>query len=75
MLTTVDNPWDPFTQFSEWFVFDVQHGYNSSGLLARVLRSSDNLSEPDQQIALEKAIDEIVEINVLGIFRKVSREV
>lgn len=73
MLTTVDNPWDPFTQFTEWFQFDVSHGYNTSAYLARIVRSSDDMSEAVQDQALENAINEIVEFNLLGIYKKVSR--
>lgn len=74
MLTTVDNPWNPFTQFPEWFAWDDGHGYNSSGLLARVLVTSNELSDADQAFALNSAIDEVVRENVTGLFRKVSRE-
>lgn len=73
MLTTIDNPYDPFTQFKEWLGYDMTAGYNSSGLLARLTITSDDLSETDQQKAIENAIDEIVKENVLGIFKKVKR--
>lgn len=72
MLTTVDNPFDPATQWDDWFAFDSLHGYNTPGLLARIARSSDELSEADQDIAIEEAIDEIVRENVLGNLRKVE---
>lgn len=71
MLTTVDNPFSPFTQFNEWFAFDTIKGYNSSGLLARVTVTSDELSEADQNVALENAIEEIVRENVSGMHRMV----
>lgn len=70
MLTTIDNPWDPFTHFSEWFAYDEAAGYHSTSLLARIALSSDELSETDQQLAYEQAIDEIVQENALGLHRK-----
>lgn len=73
MLTTIDNPFDPFTQFDEWFAWDRQAGYNSPSLLARIANSSDELSDTDQVVAINEAIDEIVKENVSGMFRKVSR--
>lgn len=73
MLTTVDNPYNPFTQFRQWLVWDDAQGYNTSGLLARILVTSDELSDADQAVALNNAIDEVVRENVLGLFRKVSR--
>jgi len=71
MLTTVDNPFDPFTQYDEWYRFDTSAGYNSCALLARIVRTSDELSEPDDSAAIEAAIDEIVRENVSGMHRKV----
>jgi hypothetical protein len=72
MLTTVDNPFDPFTHFDEWYAFDEAAGYNTSSFLARIIQTSDSLSEADESVAIETAINEIVDMNVLGIYRKVS---
>ena len=72
MLTTIDNPYDPETQWDEWSAYDTSHGYNTSGLLARIALSSEELSDADQDDAREQAIDEIIKENVLGIFRKVK---
>lgn len=73
MLTTVDNPFDPFTQFDEWLAYDIQLGYNTSAFLARIAKVSNDLSLPDQDKAIQDAIDEIVKENVSGMWRKVSR--
>lgn len=73
MLTTVDNPYDPFTQWDEWFAWDQSAGYNTPGMLARIAKSSDELSEADQHLAIQLAIEEIVRENVLGVWRKVQR--
>lgn len=72
MLTTVDNPYDPFTAFDAWYAWDVAHGYNTSALLARVVATSTELSEADQSLAIEHAIDEVVFYNVSGVHRKVA---
>lgn len=71
MLTTSDNPWNPFTQYDEWFAFDARAGYNTPGLLARVAITSNELSEADQAHAIDLAIDEIVRENVSGMHEKV----
>jgi hypothetical protein len=75
MLTTYDNPHDPFDDFPAWYAFDVSSGYNTAGLLARIVVDSDQLSEADQDRAIEVAIEEIVRENVSGVHRKVEREV
>lgn len=73
MLTTVDNPFDPFTQFDEWLAYDTRLGYDTPGMLARITIISNDLSEPDQALAIQNAIDEIVAENVSGMWRKVSK--
>lgn len=73
MLTTIDNPFDPWTQWDEWFAWDQNAGYHTPGLLARITRTADDLSEADQHLAIQLAIEEIVRENVLGVFRKVRQ--
>lgn len=74
-LTTVDNPHDPFDDYLAWFAYDKASGYNTPSFLARILVDSDQLSSVDEEKANEEAIDEIVKENVLGIYRKVSRDI
>lgn len=73
MLTTVDNPFDPFTRFDEWNAYDIRMGYGTCAFLDRVAMVSDDLSEPDQALAIQNAIDDIIKENVSGMWRKVSR--
>jgi hypothetical protein len=72
MLTTVDNPYNPFTEYDEWSSWDERSGYYTPQFLARLTMSSTELSDADQSLAIEQAIDEIVNENVLGIYRKVA---
>ena len=72
MLTTTDNPFNPFTQYDDWLSFDEDRGYFTNGLLARIVRSSDELSEADQDLAVEIAIDEIVSEDRVGFYKKVK---
>lgn len=71
MLTTIDNPYNPFTEWDDWFAYDVSAGHNTTSFLARIIKTSDSLSEADQSLAIEHAIDEIVRENVNGLYRKV----
>lgn len=73
MLTTLDNPFDPFTQYDEWEAFDHDRGYYTDALLARVAITSDELSEADQDQAIEIAISEIISENTLGIYKRVTK--
>jgi hypothetical protein len=72
MLTTVDNPFNPFTDYNAWFGWDIAAGYHTVEFLARIVRTSDDLSEGDQEQAIEQGIDEIVSENVLGVYKKVE---
>ena len=70
-LTTFDNPYNPFTQFNRWFLFDVEKGYNSCAYLARIARTSNELTEEENQQEIERAIDEIIKYDFMNIYRKV----
>lgn len=74
MLSTSDNPFNPFTEPDEWFNWDMVQGYNTPGLLARVLITSDQLSEADQEADREQAIDDLVELNPNGMLIKVTSD-
>ena len=73
MLTTIDNPYNPFTQFDEWLSYDTLMGYDTCGYLARVTKSANELSDVDQAVAIDDAIDEILHYNIIGLYRKVTR--
>jgi hypothetical protein len=72
MLTTIDNPWNPFDHFDEWLAFDMQKGYATPGLLARVANVGADLPDSETEAAIQEAIDEIVELNPNGLYRKIS---
>lgn len=74
MLTTHDNPFNPHTQYDEWLAFDNSLGYNTINYLARVVRSSDELSESDQLAAIHQGIDEILEEDPVGIYRRIRKD-
>ena len=74
MLTTIDNPFNPFTHYDDWYAYDVAKGYNTCGLLARVTQSSDELSDADIALSIEDGMNEIVKHNTLGIHLKVTRD-
>ena len=74
-LTTVDNPYDPFDDFDKWFMYDNDHGYCSCGYLARVARTSDALTSKENMRALEEAINDIVRLDFMNVYKKATKEV
>lgn len=73
MLTTVDNPFDPFEQFASWFLFDVEKGYNSCSRVARIAKFTDDMSTEEIFAENERAIDEIVANDFLDVYKKVIK--
>lgn len=73
-LTTLDNPFDPFSQFNDWFLFDIEKGYYTCSYLARLTNVTEDLSLPEENKEIERAIDEIIEYDVAGIYKKVYRQ-
>lgn len=74
MLTTFDNPFDPFEQFTSWFLFDTEKGYNSCSYLARIARTSDQFTEEENDKEIERAIDEIIKYDFRNIYKKVTKK-
>ena len=73
MLTTIDNPFNPFDDFDSWFLFDVEKGYYSCSRLARITNNSNDLTELEERKDLERAIDEIVRNDPTNLYTKVGR--
>ena len=74
MLTTFDNPFDPFEQFTSWFMFDVEKGYNSCSYLARIAKLTDDMTDQEVSDEIERAIDEIIQYDALNIYKKVKKQ-
>lgn len=73
-LSTFDNPFNPFDEFIPWLLFDKEKGYNSCELLARFARTSEQLTEEENNEEIERAIDEIIKYDVTNIYKKVERK-
>lgn len=72
MITTIDNPFNPFTHPDEWESYDLACGYRTNQLLARFAVSSSDWSEKDYTKELNRAMEEIVRI--LPFYKIVSSE-
>ena len=74
MLTTIDNPYNPFEQFDLWLLFDKEKGYNTCEYLARIVNLTNDMSEKEIDVATDRAIDDIIVNDPFGIYKKVTIE-
>lgn len=73
MLSTIDNPFNPFEDFDSWFLFDVEKGYNSCSYLARIAKTSNEFTEKEEDEEIERAIDEIIQYDFMNLYIKVKQ--
>lgn len=67
MLTTIDNPFDPFTQWQLWYNYDEQVGYHTCSYLDRIARTGTSQSDYERQQSIKYAMDEIVKHNPMYV--------
>ena len=72
MLTTIDNPFNPFEDFDSWYMFDLDKGYDCCGKVARFAITSDQFSDAETDKEVERAIDDIIKYDFNGIYVKVK---
>jgi len=73
-ITTIDNPFNPFDDSVSWYMFDIEKGYYTSSKLARLTETTDDMTEKEENEEIERAIDRLIEIDPLDIYKKVIRE-
>lgn len=71
LLSTKDNPYNPFDDFDSWLNYDQLHGRGCCSLVDRIARTSDQMSEAENDREIERAIDEIVKYDFENVFIKV----
>ena len=74
MLTTADNPYDPFEDFTLWYMFDMLHGYDCCGKLDRIANIEKKMMQFEIDIEVERAIDQIVAEDFTNTYKKVKKE-
>ena len=74
MLTTKDNPYSPFDQFHLWLMYDIEMGYNTCGLLGRIVKLEADMTEKEREEAYDRAVDEILKYDDLGIYVRATED-
>lgn len=78
MLTLIDNPFDYFTDFRNWRMFDIEYSQKNDTLLccehlARIANLSDDMTQRERDEEIERAIDEIIFYDFRNVYKKVSK--
>ena len=73
-VTTIDNPYDPIDDFDRWYAFDRSKDYRTCERLAILCQSFDDMSDLDEQQAVEAGVNRLVELNPIGLYRKVVKD-
>ena len=73
MLSTIDNPFNPFEDYSSWLMFDKEKGYDSAERLMRIAKLSDDMTQKEENEEIERAIDEIIKYDFFNVYTKVSK--
>lgn len=74
-LTTKDNPYSYFDQQDEWEAYENYTGNRATRMLGRFAFTSDNLSVEENQLEIDRAIDEIIKYDAQNIFLKETKEI
>lgn len=74
MLTTLDNPFDPFNEFTSWYMFDCEKGHNTSSRLARIANLDPEMSQKEIDEEMDRAMNLIIRYDVEDKFIKVQEK-
>lgn len=73
LLTTFDNPFDPFTQFDDWNRYDTDTGYCTWQRLDKLMpKNYLRMSSGERNHYLSKAMNELVTV-LPNIYKVVSK--
>lgn len=76
MLTTTDNPYNPFTQYDAWASYDeAVCGYYTSAYLGRLVSLSPEFTEFEMNREIENAVDEACAMDLRMISPVTGEEV
>ena len=66
MITTTDNPWNPFTDYDAWNAYDERCGYNTARTLAALTPNAPELSAAQNQYDINAAMDQMCYYQLTG---------
>lgn len=73
LLTTTDNPYNPWTDWDMWYAYDERMGYHTCAFLARVMSDAEGMTEAEEDRAYNDAANEIIKYDPFGLYAKISK--
>lgn len=74
MLTTLDNPFDPFEDFKSWYMFDCEKKHNTSFRLARIANINSEMTQKEFDEEMDRAMDLIIKYDLEDKYIKVQEK-
>ena len=74
MLTTLDNPFDPFDDFTSWFKFDCEKGHNTASRIARIAQLDSEMSQKEVDEEMNRVMDFILKYDLEDKYIKVQEK-
>lgn len=74
MITTIDNPWNPFTHYHEWLSFDMRHCYNTQEWLAALTKTSNDLMDEEIKEQIDAGALSLLSLDPYGLHVKVYKD-
>lgn len=73
LITTVDNPYNPWTDWDLWYAYDENSGYHTCSYLARLMSVGEGLSDQEEDQEYNDAVDEIIRYDVTNKYAKIAK--
>lgn len=74
MVTTIDNPWNPFTHYREWLSYDMQNGYFTDQWMYALTKTSNDLRDEEIQEQIDAGVTRLLELDPYGLHVKVYED-
>lgn len=68
MLSTVDNPYNPNTDYGKWLEWDQSNEYYTQEYLARIANVSPDMDDVEAELLIDAAIQEIIANDALEVY-------
>lgn len=72
ILTTHDNPYNPHTEYAKWRRWDIDNGYDTESLIARMADIPEDVDETNSlvmELYGNQAVQEILESDEMNIYK------